>query len=298
MRILIAGGTGFMGVPLVRSLLARGDTITLLTRNVEKAKGLFDGQVNLIGSLQGAVIDVDAVINLVGEPIIDKRWTDRRKQALRASRIETTNDIIQWISRAQRCPDVLINGSAIGYYGNYPETMLLNETAKPRACFSSDLCVDWEAAAREAQCLGVRVCLLRTGIVLAPHGGALKRMLLPFKFGLGGPIATGKQGFSWIHLDDMVNAIVYLLDHPSIKGPVNAVAPKPVSNGMFAKALASVLKRPAFLPMPSAVVKLLFGEASELLVEGQLVTPKKLLDHGFRFQHGELRHALNDLIYN
>ncbi|MGH1485190.1 MAG: TIGR01777 family oxidoreductase [Cellvibrionaceae bacterium] len=297
MHILITGGTGFIGVPLVQALLARGDQVTLLSRNFKKTKRLFDGKVSLIGSIGDAGIEANAVINLAGEPIIDKRWTDKRKRTLKESRIDFTLDVVEWIAQCEKKPEVFINGSAIGYYGNYPEGDRLDETAKPRPCFSSDLCVAWESAAKQAMNLDLRVCLVRTGVVLAAHGGALKRMLMPFKVGLGGPIANGSQWFSWIHLDDMVNLLLHLLDNQSISGPVNATAPNPVTNKVFSQKLARVLHRPALLPMPEKAVKILFGESSELLLEGQKVYPKKLLDNQFRFQYPELQQALTAVIH-
>jgi uncharacterized protein len=296
MRVLVTGGTGFIGQMLVETLLARGDQVTLLARNFKKAKRLFAGRVSLIASVKDSGIEVDAVINLAGEAIIDKRWTKKRKQVLKQSRLGVTEDINQWLASVEKKPAVFVSGSAIGYYGSYPESIALDEMAQPRQCFSSELCREWEASARQAENVGVRVCLVRTGIVLAKHGGALKRMLLPFSLGLGGKIATGNQWFSWIHWEDMIHLLLFLIDTNTIHGPVNATAPYPVSNAVFSQQLARTLKRPMLLPMPAAIVALLFGEAGELLLEGQRVVPKKLLDHGFRFQYPELSHALTAII--
>jgi uncharacterized protein (TIGR01777 family) len=295
MHLLITGGTGFIGVPLIEALLARGDQVTLLTRNFKKAKGLFNGRVSLVGSIGDAGIEVDGIVNLAGEPIIDKRWTQKRKRILKESRIDFTDRIIEWMAQCDTRPKFFISGSAIGFYGNSPENIRLDETAKPNPCFSSDLCVEWENAAKKAAELGVRECRVRTGVVLAKHGGALKRMLLPFKLGLGGPIGDGNQWFSWICLSDMVRLLLFLIDNPSISGPVNATAPNALINKKFSKILARTLRRPAFLPMPISVVKFLFGESSELLLEGQKVYPKKLLDHGFKFNYPELIQALQKL---
>ena len=296
MHLLITGGTGFIGVPLVEALLARGDQITLLARNFKKAKALFNGRVNLVGSVNDAGIEVDAVINLAGEPIIDRRWSRRRKRKLKASRVGVTEDIIQWLSRCDKKPEVLVSGSAIGYYGNYSESLALDEEARPRTCFASELCQEWEATANKAKALGVRVCTVRTGVVLAKHGGALKRMWLPFSLGLGGRIASGNQWFSWIHLDDMVKLLIYLVDQKDISGAVNATAPYPVTNALFAKQFGRALNRPTLLPMPAVVVAALFGEASELLLEGQKVVPKKLHDHNFDFQYPQLDQALAQIV--
>jgi uncharacterized protein (TIGR01777 family) len=297
MHFLITGGTGFIGRPLVEKLLARGDQITLLTRDFDKAKKMFSGPINLIGSVKDSGLEVDGVINLAGAPIIDKRWTHKRKQVLKQSRVGITSDIIEWLKKCENKPECLISGSAIGYYGNYPEATRLDEKASPRQGFASELCREWESAARPAEALGVRVCRVRTGVVLAKHGGALKRMLLPFSLGLGGRIASGNQWFSWIHLDDMLALLLFLIDNKDISGAVNATAPYPVSNFHFSRVLARMLKRPMLMPMPALVAMLLFGEASELLLEGQQVVPKKLLDNGFKFTYPQLNTALEEILY-
>jgi uncharacterized protein (TIGR01777 family) len=296
MHFLVTGGTGFIGRPLVEKLLARGDQITLLTRDFDKAKKMFNGTVNLIGSVKDSGLEVDGVINLAGAPIIDKRWTKKRKQVLKQSRIGITNDIIEWLKKCAKKPECLISGSAIGYYGNYPEATHLDETASPRQCFASELCREWESAAEPAEALGVRVCRVRTGVVLAKHGGALKRMLLPFSLGLGGRIASGNQWFSWIHLDDMVALLLFLIETKDIEGAVNATAPYPVNNFHFSRVLARMLNRPMLMPMPVLVAMLLFGEASELLLEGQKVVPKKLLDNDFEFTYPQLNVALENIL--
>lgn len=296
MHFLVTGGTGFIGRPLVEKLLARGDKITLLARDFDKAKKMFKGSVNLIGSIKDSGLEVDGVINLAGAPIVDKRWTARRKKTLKQSRIGITQDIIDWLKKCDKRPECFISGSAIGYYGNYPEATLIDESAQPRQCFASELCQEWESVAEQATELGVRVCRVRTGVVLAKHGGALKRMLLPFSLGLGGRIATGNQWFSWIHLDDMLELLLFLIDAKTVRGAVNAVAPYPVINAEFSHQLARKLKRPMLMPMPAAVAILLFGESSELLLEGQQVVPKKLLDNGFKFSYPQLNKALDNIL--
>lgn len=296
MHLLITGGTGFIGVPLVESLIADGHRITLLARNFSKAKKLFGEKVNMVDSLNDTTFEADVVINLAGEPIIAKRWTKKRKQQLKNSRIGVTESIIDWLTRCKKKPMVLVSGSAIGYYGNYPESLALDENTEPRNGFASELCREWEAAANKADALGIRVCTVRTGIVLAKHGGALKRMWLPFSLGLGGPIGNGKQWFSWIHLEDMVKLLRFLVDNKEIHGPVNATAPNPVNNADFSHQFANALHRPALLPMPALIAKLLFGEASELLLEGQKVVPEKLQAHGFEFHYPQLDVALKAIV--
>lgn len=296
MRVLVTGGTGFIGQALIKALIERGDQVTLLCRNFKKAKKLFGDNVSLLASIKDSVLETDVVVNLAGEPIIDKRWTQKRKQQLKDSRIGLTQELLAWMERCSAKPEALISGSAIGFYGNYPEEERLTEIAKPRACFASELCREWEDAALQAEALGVRVCLVRTGVVLEKYAGALKRMWLPFKLGMGGRIGHGQQWFSWIHLQDMVELLLFLIDNQGVRGAVNATASHPVTNEQFTKQLSRALRRPALLPMPEAVVKTLFGEASQLLLEGQRVVPKKLLDSGFQFRYPELSMALKAIV--
>ena len=296
MHILVTGGTGLIGQVLVAELLQRGDQVTLLSRNFKKSRDLYDGQVSLLGSVRNSGLKVDAVINLAGEPIADKRWSRRRKRKLKQSRIGVTEDIIAWLRTCEHKPEAFISGSAIGYYGNYPESLQLNETAAPRQGFASELCREWEATARLAEPLGVRVCLVRTAVVLAKQGGALKKMWLPFSLGLGGPIASGNQWFSWIHLQDMVKLLLFLIDNPSVSGPVNAAAPYPVTNNDFSRQFARALHRPVFCRVPAIALVLAMGESAELLLGGQRVVPKKLLDKGFVFDYPQLGQALTDVV--
>jgi uncharacterized protein (TIGR01777 family) len=321
MKVLISGGTGFIGQSLVHALLSRGDKVCLLVRNHQKAKKIFQNfflktsaiktstiknsavkkndiekNITLVESLTNLDEAFDAVINLAGEPIVDKRWTPSRKKTLINSRIETTKAIVDWVNTRDQKPQVFISASAIGYYGNHPENKNLDESAESRACFSSDLCRQWEAEANKLSSSAVRVCTVRIGVVLEKNGGALQRMLMPYRMGMGGVMGSGQQWFSWIHRDDMIALLLFLLDVQTISGPVNATAPNPVSHKILTKSLAKALSRPAFLPMPSWLVKILFGEASELLIEGQKVYPAKLLNSGYAFLYPELEPALNDIL--
>jgi uncharacterized protein (TIGR01777 family) len=296
LQILITGGTGFIGVPLIRALLNRGDQVVLLARNSTKARRIFSENVMLVDSIAQVQHAIDVVINLAGEPIFDKRWTDARKQILLDSRLQITNEIADWIYHVEEKPKVFISGSAIGYYGNHPESQRLDEDAEPRECFSSYLCKKWEASAEKVNHPDVRVCTVRTGVVLAKNGGALKRMLMPYQLGLGGPMGSGDQWLSWIHMQDMINLLIFLIDTDAVKGPVNATAPNAVTHKTFAKLLANALKRPAFFSMPEVIVKILFGEAAELLVEGQNVYPEKLIAKGFDFRFSQLDSALRDIV--
>jgi hypothetical protein len=297
-HILLTGGSGFIGQQLVPTLLSAGHTITVFTRNPKKTSAIFQQQVTTTDNLEGLSADdhFDAVINLAGEGIGDRRWTDAVKQQLRDSRLLTTASLVEYFKRANQKPAVFISGSAIGVYGLHRDEKL-DEQASGDDSFSSRLCRDWEAQAAEAEALGIRCCYLRTGVVLGKNGGALSKMLPPFKMALGGPMGSGQQWMSWVHMDDLVNAIVYALETPSINGPINGTAPNPVTNKAFSKALGSALNRPAVIPMPAFVLKLMMGEmAEELLLSGQRVVPAKLTRSGFEFKYPQLDDALRDII--
>jgi len=297
MRILISGGTGFIGAAVVNALLQRGEQVTVMSRSLDKVKELFGDKVDVLlpADFPGYTGPADAVINLAGEPIIDKRWSPARKQLLRDSRILTTEHLIELIERMEEKPSVLISGSAIGYYGSHEGGVPINEDGPVTSGFTHSLCADWESAAWQAEHHGVRTCMIRTGIVLG-NGGALKRMLLPFKLGLGGPIGDGLQWMSWIHLDDQVAAILFLLDQQTLSGPFNLTSPKAVNNEDFSKTLGKVMGRPAMMRMPALVMKLALGEASELVIEGQRVYPENLLEAGFQFRYPDLQWALESIL--
>jgi uncharacterized protein (TIGR01777 family) len=292
MRVLITGGTGFIGRHLIPRLLTRGDQVMVLSRRPHAAK--LDSRVAVYSELAQVETPVDAVINLAGAPIADKRWSDSRKALLRESRIELTRELVQWMGSLSVTPKVLISGSAIGYYGSQGDKPL-GEDAEPKLGFTHELCADWEREAQVAEKLGVRVCCIRTGVVLG-DGGALQKMLPPFKLGLGGPIASGRQWMSWIHVEDEVGAILHLLDQEALSGPFNLTAPNAVSNETFSKTLAHVLGKPAFFRVPAPVMHLIMGEAAELVVKGQRVIPSKLEASGYRFRYPELESALNQVL--
>ncbi|MEM9602820.1 MAG: TIGR01777 family oxidoreductase [Pseudomonadota bacterium] len=292
MNILITGGTGFIGRPLTRTLLA-DHTVTVWCRDpgrvVEGARAI----TSLDDYGEGTP---DAVINLAGENIAARRWSDARKAVLRASRIDTTTALGQWLAARDAAPRVLVSGSAIGVYGLGAGDDPVTESDSGDASFSSTLCRDWEQAAEQACPEGTRLCLLRTGIVLG-DGGALAKMLPPFRLGLGGVIGSGSHWMPWIHIDDIIALIVALLSDERASGPINAVAPTPVSNRDFTKALGTVLKRPTVFPMPGPVVKTLFGEMGvELLLHGRRVLPASATALGFRFRFTTLESALRDLL--
>lgn len=295
MHILLTGGTGLIGKHLCPFLLNH-HKVTVLTRNPIQAAVLLTHQVVAVKSLNEVDFEqVDAIINLAGEPIVNKRWSDSQKRELLDSRIKLTQQITKKINRCNSPPHTFISGSAIGFYGRQGDCKIDESFNDIYPEFSHVLCRDWEHAATKAESEKTRVCLLRTGVVLSKHGGALDKMLPAFKFGLGGPIGHGKQGMSWIHIDDMIQLILFVLSHKDICGPINATAPNPVDNNEFSQTLGSVISRPAMLRMPAWVLKLMMGEMSDLLLHGQFVIPDKLLKHNYRFHYPELKPALESL---
>ncbi len=296
MKVLISGGSGFIGTALVRDLVVAGHEVLVLSRFVQRTSRSLGVQekVQVLSSLDqiASSASIDAIVNLAGAPIVGRRWSDARKRLLRASRLDTTEALLDLIRRLDRRPEVLVSGSAVGYYGSHSTDMALTEDADDyKPGFSHQLCADWEACALQAETLGVRVCLLRTGIVLG-HGGALSKMLPAFRCCLGGPIGTGRQWMSWIGLEDEVAIIRFLLEQHTLRGPFNACAPEAVTNATFAAVLGAVLRRPARVRMPAPVLELLLGEASELLLSGQRVYPRRLLDAGYAFRCTSLADAL------
>jgi uncharacterized protein len=294
MQVLVTGGSGFIGRALCQQLLQAGHHPTVLTRDVRAAARRLPG-VRLITALD-ELERADAAINLAGESLTQGRWNDRRKQAFRDSRIGTTGRLLAWLEQRKTRPAVLVSGSAIGYYGPRGDTPL-DETAAPGSDFAAHLCRDWEAEAIKAADLGLRVCLLRTGIVLAADGGALGKMLPPFRLGLGGPMGTGRQWMSWVHRADLVRLIIWLIERDDCSsGAYNATAPQPVTNREFAQTLGRVLRRPALLATPAPALKLMFGEMADLLLTGQRVVPQRAQAAGFEFSHQHLEEALRDLL--
>ena len=283
-------------------LLARGDEVAVLTRDPARVAGTL-GAARLIAwdPLAGpaspeAVSGADAVVNLMGEPIAAGRWTASRKERIRQSRVLGTRNLVAGILAAPAPPAVLVSGSATGWYGPH-EDEDLDETAPAAADYLGRLCRDWEAEARRAEQSGARVVLLRTGIVLTPEGGALAKLLPPFRLGLGGPVGSGRQWMSWIHLEDLCALIVHAIDRAGLSGPVNGTAPNPVRNREFGRALGRALGRPAFLPAPAFAMRLVLGElAQALLLTGHRVLPRRALESGFRFAHPGLDGALADLL--
>ncbi len=313
-RYLITGGSGFIGTQLIKQLLTEEHEVTVLTRDEMKTQNHFESimksslrpeqttrkvqTITDFGELNNSNdSSFDVVINLAGHGIADKRWSNSVKQQLLDSRINTTKALYDYLKNTLVKPDVVISGSALGYYGLHDDDIKIDEHGKTDDSFSSQLCIAWEKEAKHIEDLGIRTCYLRTGIVLGKNGGALSKMLPPFKFGLGGPMGSGKQWMSWIHMDDLIGIIRYAIKTESVTGAINGTAPNPVTNKIFSSTLGRVLKRPAFIPMPAFVMKLMLGEmAEELLLSGQRVVPDKIVKAGYQFKYPELKNALRSVI--
>jgi hypothetical protein len=290
MRILVTGGTGFIGQALCPRLAAAGHEVVVLTRqsNPRLPQGVASAAQRLDDVDAGGV---DAVLNLAGEPIGDARWTDARRRLLLESRVGTTSRLVQWMRGTKRPPKVLVSGSAVGYYGEQGDRLITEDT-QPTPGFTHDLCAAWEREADKASGFGVRVCLMRTGVVLDREGGALAKMLPAFRMGAGGRLGSGRHYFPWIHREDMAAICQWLLENPRAKGAYNCSAPNPVPNAEFTQALGRAIGRPTLLPMPEAALKLLFGDMSELLLVSDRMVPRRLLDEGFEFLYPDLDRAL------
>lgn len=298
MNILLTGGTGFIGRKLCHSLLKKGHELTVLSRRPEKVPYLCGEQVQTINDLEklSAIEHFEVIINLAGEGIADARWSNKRKQTLLDSRIKITEQLNTFINKAKQKPSVLISGSAVGYYGNQGSKILTENSKAINDGFAHQLCEQWEATAKKAENLGVRVCILRTGLVIGNDGGFLQKMLPAFKLGLGGKIGNGQQWMPWIHRTDLIQIIEKMMDSANMHGPYNASAPNPVTNQEFTCCLAKKLHRPAILPVPAPVLKLSMGEMADLLLGGQRVIPSRLQEINFQFQFNTLDEALDDVL--
>jgi uncharacterized protein len=301
MRFLVTGATGFLGSQVLDALPARGDEVVGLSRDPERARGSnptvrWHGWNATAERPPAAALEgVDAVINLIGEPI-DQRWTEEAKQRIRDSRERATKNLVDALSAADPRPRALVSQSAVGYYGDRGDA-IVDESTPAGTSFDAAVCVAWEAAARVAEDVGMRVAIVRTGLPLDPEGGLLKQLLLPFRLGLGGPIAGGRQYMPWIHVDDWVRLVLWLADGDDRAGTYNGTAPNPVTNAELSKTLGRALSRPAVMPIPKLAMKLRFGgELGEVVAGGQRAVPRRALDAGFEFSHPELEPALRDLL--
>ena len=297
MHILLTGGTGLMGRALCRHWAQQGHQLTVWSRRPQQVAALCGAEVRGIGRLEELAEEpLDAVLNLAGAPIADRPWTRKRKALLWASRISLSEKLLAWLEARAQKPRVLLSGSAVGWYGDGGERELHEDSPPVSKDFAAQLCGAWEETAQRAEDLGIRVVLLRTGLVLAKEGGMLKRLLPPFKLGLGGPLGSGRQWMPWIHLADQIALIDFLLQHEQASGPYNACAPQPVRNRQFSQALGRALGRPAIVPAPAFVLRLVLGELSGLLLGGQRALPTRLSAAGFRFRFTDLDAALEDIL--
>ncbi|MBU6336587.1 MAG: TIGR01777 family oxidoreductase [Acidobacteria bacterium] len=295
MKVTVTGATGLIGTALVGALKARGDEVTVLSRDPARAERQLGVEAQAWDPLTGpapasALSGRDGVVHLAGEPVA-QRWTADVKRAIRASRDLGTANLVAGIAASEPRPSVLVSSSAVGYYGKHGDE-IIDESTPAGADFLAEVCVEWERRARAAEELGLRVVIVRTGVVLDADGGALKTMLPPFKAGVGGPVAGGRQYMPWIHVDDIVGIYLSALDEVSWSGPVNGTAPDPVTNAEFSKALGRALKRPAIFPVPAIAIRTLYGEMSEIVTEGQRAVPARTLELGYRFSQPDLDAAL------
>lgn len=306
MKVAITGATGFVGSRLVERLHGEGNRVLVFTRNIASAQKVFPAEAfpnleiiaytpGVSGSWQDAIAGCDAVVNLAGEPIAEGRWTPERKQAILKSRQLGTQKIVEAIAKANPKPTVLVNASAIGYYGTN-ETASFDETSPAGKDFLAQVCQAWEAEAQKVKDAGVRLVILRLGIVLG-NGGALGKMIPPFKLFAGGPIGSGRQWFSWIHLDDMVDLILQALTKTEISGVYNATAPNPVRMADLTQTMGKVMHRPSWLPVPALALEVLLGDGAIVVLEGQQVLPKRTLEAGFKYQYPDLTSALTQILH-
>jgi hypothetical protein len=305
MKIAITGATGFIGTQLVEKLNQAGDSLVILTRNPAKAQRLFPkSQYPRLDTVpydalsdnlewQSALSGCEGMVNLAGEPIAE-RWTSEHKKAILNTRQQGTQKIVEAIKQANPKPSVLVNASAVGYYGT-SETQTFDESSPAGTDFLAQVCQAWEAEAQKVTAVGVRLVILRLGIVLG-DGGALANMLPPFKLFAGGPIGDGRQWFSWIHQTDVVNLIIEALKQPKMQGVFNATSPNPVRMNQFCSVLGNILNRPSWLPVPSVALEFLLGEGSKVVLEGQEVLPKATQSIGFNYQFPTLKTALQDIV--
>jgi uncharacterized protein len=300
MRVTLTGASGLIGTKLVRALIARGDDVTVLSRDPARASQSLGVPAEAWQPTAGpapaaALAGRDAIVHLAGERV-DQRWSESARRAIRSSRETGTRNLVDGLRGAEPRPDVLVSSSAVGYYGPHGDEVVDESVPGGDGDFLGEVCAVWESEAERAEELGMRVVRVRTGVVLDRRGGALARMLTPFRAGVGGPVAGGDQYMPWIHADDLVGIYLAAIDGAHWSGPVNATAPEPVTNREFSRALGRVLHRPAVLPIPGAALRLLYGEMAEIVTEGQRAVPRRALELGYGFAHPDLDEALRDAL--
>lgn len=300
MKIIVSGSSGFVGTALIDSLRPEGHSISRLVRS--RSSVLADATSKIIrwepptGSIDLAALEgADALVHLAGASIAGGRWTVARKQELRRSRVDAMRHLVAGLAQLKEKPHVLVSASAIGYYGDRGDEVL-TEVSAPGTDFLAQLCRDWEAETAKAEREGIRAVMLRFGIILAPHGGALQQMLRPFRLGIGGRLGSGRQWMSWITLDDVISLVRYAMEKDSLRGPVNTVTPDAVTNTEFTSVLAAALHRPALLPAPRFALRLALGEMADALLASQRVNPEKLKSLGYAFRYPQLKEALQSIL--
>ncbi len=298
MRVIVTGGTGFIGSKLCENLVAKGHEVVLFTRDASRSRDQVHPKVRVVSWAPGAaweswVDGAGGIVNLAGESIA-QRWTAAAKLRIVASRVDAAARLSAAIEKAAVKPSVLVNAAAVGYYGSHGDE-ILDEDSPPGTDFLATTCVAWEEAAKKIEAQGVRVVMIRAGVVLGGDGGALAKMLPPFKAFAGGPIGSGEQWMSWIHVGDLVALFVFAIENADARGPINGTAPNPVTMKEFAKALGRALHRPSLFPAPAAAVRLLLGEMATVVLEGQRVVPRKAEALGFKFRFTEVGAALQDV---
>ena len=308
MKVIITGGTGHIGHYLINELAAYGHELVILSRNPGKYKARFDKEVKLVEWDAKTAVgwaeeanEADAIINLAGESIagenfLPARWSDKQKQKIKQSRLDAGKAVVDAVRAANKKPKVVLQASAVGYYGPHNDNEKIDEDTPPGNDFLGQICVEWEQSTAAVKEMGVRQVLLRTGLVLMTEGGPLERLLFQFKMFAGGPFGNGRQWWPWIHIQDEVQAIRFLLEKADADGPYNLTAPTPETNKAFSKKLGQVMKRPSFIPVPGFAMKLLVGEVSTVVLDGQRAIPKRLQKEGYDFEFTNLKPALTDLI--
>lgn len=298
MKIFITGGTGFIGWYLSKVLMEKGHSLTIVTRTPEKFR-IYESEKRTFTPWQSDfsnfISDADAIINLAGENLFAQRWTQEFKKKIRSSRINVTTALLEGINKAENKPKTLISASAVGYYGDQGEEFITEQSAPGRG-FLAGICKEWEEEALKARDFSVRVVIPRIGIPLAKDGGALERMLTPFKYMIGGPVGSGNQYFPWVHIMDLCESFVFALENETFEGPYNATSPNPVTMQTFSRILGKVLNRPSWIPVPEFALRVTVGEAVESIISSLRVIPEKLLNSGFSFIYRDLDEALRSLL--
>jgi uncharacterized protein len=302
MRVIITGGTGLIGRALAQDLLSDGHEVVLLSRSPEKQDGKIPPGAQVLGwdgrTSQGwaeAADGAGAIVNLASENLSRSRWTDKQKEKLLESRLNPGRAVVEAVEKSVNMPGVVVQASAVGYYGTKYADRQVTEKMPPGTDFLSNMCVEWENSTAPVEQYGVRRAIARIGVVFTPESIALRRMAMPYKLFVGGPLGSGRQWLSWIHLADQVAALRFLIDNPNARGPYNLSAPTPITNSRFGKILGRVLNRPSWFPVPAFLIKTLFGEMGTVVLDGQRAVPKRLQDHGFKFRYPELESALKEI---